>query len=275
METQRVIPTPQEVGLFYDRMGEVLTPLMGGTCHYGYWEGPDDTSSFAEAAERLTEIMIRKLDVGPGDLVLDLGCGMGKPAIQLARATGARVIGISVSANDVQKASELAQSERLSQLVSFQLADAMNLPFPAESFDAVLALESLQHMPDRGLALRQVSRVLRPGGQLVLSDFFQRFPVSAESWPVLDRLLETWKMSSLSDLDDYPHLVRAAGLETRQLINVSEHTKYSFARTAEVFRQAGQELAPRMEPLNTAVGSWQPHAEPAKVGYLIVVANRM
>lgn len=275
MDTKRAIPTPQEVGLFYDRMGEVLTPLMGGTCHYGYWEGPDDNSSFGEAAERLTEIMIRKLDVGPGDVVLDLGCGMGKPAIRLARATGARVIGISVSANDVEKASDLAQSEGLSHLVSFQFADAMNLPFPAESFDAALALESLQHMPDRRLALRQITRVLRPGGQLVLSDFFQRFPVSAESWPVLDHLLETWKMSALPDLDDYPHLVRAAGLETRELINVSEHTQYSFARLAEVFRQAGQELSPRTEPLNNAMGSWQPHAEPAKVGYLIVVAKRM
>lgn len=268
MDAQPATPTPQEVGLYYDRMGEVLTPLMGGTCHYGYWEGPDDNSSFEEAAERLTEIMIRKLDVGPGNQVLDLGCGRGKPAIQLARATGAKVIGISVSANDVKTASELAQSEGLSQLVSFQLADAMNLPFPAESFDAVLALESVQHMPDRELALRQVSRVLRPGGRLVLSDFFQRFPVPAESRPVLDRLLEAWKMGSLPELEDYPHLIRAAGLETTELINVSEHTKYSFARLGEVYRQAGQELA-------TAVDSWQPHAGPPKVGYLIAVASRM
>ena len=275
MDTKRLIPTPEEIGLFYDRMGAVLAPLLGGTIHYGYWLGPDDASSFAEAAERLTQIMISKLDVGPGKLVLDLGCGMGMPAIRLAHQTGARITGISVSANDIEQATALASSEGLTDLVRFQQADAMDLPFPAESFDAVLALESMLHMPDRLHVLRQVSRVLRPGGQLVLSDVFQRMPVSEESWPVLDHLLGTWKVSSLADLDEYPRMVRAAGLETRELINVSEYTKYSFARMAEVFRQAGPGVAPRMEPMNNAVGSWQPHADTAKVGYLIMVANRM
>jgi cyclopropane fatty-acyl-phospholipid synthase-like methyltransferase len=275
MDTQRLIPTPEEVGLFYDRMGEVLAPLLGGTIHYGYWLGSDDNSSFAEAAERLTDVMIEKLDVGPGKLVLDLGCGMGRPAVRLARKTGAQIIGISVSANDVEKANQLARSEGLTDLVSFQRADAMDLPFPAESFDAVWALESMLHMPDRQHVLQQVSHVLRPGGQLVLSDIFQRMPVSEESWPVLDHLLATWKVTSLADLDDYPRMVRAVGLETRQLINVSEHTKYSFARMAEMFRRAAPEPTAQMEFMNNAVGSWQPRAETAKVGYLIMVANRM
>jgi O-methyltransferase StaMB len=275
METQRLIPTPEEVGMFYDRMGDVLAPMLGGTIHYGYWQGPDDQSSFTEAAERLTSIMIGKLDVAPGETVLDLGCGMGQPAIRLARETGVRITGISVSTNDVERANTLARSEGLSDTVTFQRADAMSLPFPAGSFDAVWAVESVLHMPDREHVLRQVARVLRPGGQLVLSDVFQRLPVPEESRPALDHLLDTWKISSLAELDDYPRMIRAAGLETRELINVSEHTKFSFKAMAELFRRTRPELAARMEPMNNAVGSWQPHAATAKVGYMIVVASRM
>jgi ubiquinone/menaquinone biosynthesis C-methylase UbiE len=275
MDTQRLTLTPEEVGLFYDRMGDVLAPVLGGTIHYGYWLGPDDDSSFTQAAERLTDIMIGKLEVSPGDMVLDLGCGMGRPAIRLARETGVHITGISVSANDVERASALARSEGLSDRVRFQRADAMSLPFPAGSFDAVWALESILHMPDREHVLREVARVLRPGGQLVLSDVFQRLPVPEESRPVLDHLLATWMISSLADLDDYPRMIRAAGLETRELVNVSEHTKFSFARMAELFARTRPEVAARMESMNNAVGSWQPHASMVKVGYLIMVASRM
>ncbi|MGB6161784.1 MAG: class I SAM-dependent methyltransferase [Pseudonocardiaceae bacterium] len=63
---------------------------------------------------------------------------------------------------------------------------SMELPFPAQSFDAAIALESIPHMPDRGQVLAQIYRVLRPGGRLVLTDFFERAPIPTAKQPSLD-----------------------------------------------------------------------------------------
>ena len=58
--------------------------------------------------------------------------------------------------------------------LDFQLVNAMDMPFADETFDAVWALESLFHMPDRLQVLGEIARVLRPGGRLVLTDVTKR-----------------------------------------------------------------------------------------------------
>ncbi|MEV7966646.1 hypothetical protein AB0O34_11775 [Sphaerisporangium sp. NPDC088356] len=63
---------PEEVGRFFDEKGDVLGELLGGNIHFGYWLGPDDTSTFAEAGERLTDHMIEILAPKPGERVLGL-----------------------------------------------------------------------------------------------------------------------------------------------------------------------------------------------------------
>jgi SAM-dependent methyltransferase len=153
---------------FYRAMGSLLQMAWGDNFHFGYWEGPGDTSSVEEATDRFTDLLVERLRVGPGDRVLDVGCGVGKPAVRLASATGATVLGITVSVEQVEQGNERARAAALSERVSFQYADAMDMPFEDGSFDAVLALESIMHM-DRPTVLREVARVLRPGGRWVFS----------------------------------------------------------------------------------------------------------
>ena len=103
-----------------------------------------------------------------GRSVLDLGCGHGGPGVAVARQTGARVTGISISTEQVARANARAAAAGLADRVEFRHANALELPFEVSSFDAVLAFESIIHMPDREHVLGQVHRVLKPGGQLLM-----------------------------------------------------------------------------------------------------------
>ncbi len=99
--------------------------------------------------------------------VLEVGCGAGDFAIQLAHL-GARVEAVDFS----QHAIELAQRRAASQSVvalQFRQGDAQELPFADSTFDVVLSCECLEHLPDPQKALREMSRVLKPGGHLVLT----------------------------------------------------------------------------------------------------------
>jgi O-methyltransferase StaMB len=229
MPEEKVNVVPDVVGRFYDRLAELCTAsgranlLTRYNLHAGYWDDPGSEVPISEAADRMTDIMIEKLKIGSGSHVLDVGCGTGGPGVRIARVTGARVTGISVSREQVKVANSLAESTGLAERVVFQYANAMEMPFPTQSFDAAIALESIIHMPDRGQVLSQISRSLRPGGRLVLTDFFERAPVPAAKQPAVDRFLNDI-MVTVARAEDYPSLFRHAGMWFDEILDISEQT---------------------------------------------------
>ncbi|MFF2376870.1 SAM-dependent methyltransferase [Streptomyces xiamenensis] len=275
-------PTPQAVGEFYDANNRAITEIYGGSMHYGYWLGPDDTSDFATAGERLTDLLIGRLGAGPGSEVLDLGCGTGGPGVRLARATGARVTGVSISAGDVALAGARAAAEGVAGQVRFELADAMELPYGDASFDAVLAFESIVHLPDRGRALREIARVLRPGGRLVLTDLVERGAPKEDEHKrrAVAEMLAIWRAAPMTRAEDYPGFARDAGLVIDEITDITEHTKYTAAHiytgTRDHLRRHGT-LPPDLARIH-AMGEHVDWAEFTAAeqsdGMIIVVAHR-
>ena len=104
----------------------------------------------------------------------------------------------------------------------FQLANAMKLPFPARYFDAAIAIESFFHMPDRGQVLAQIHRSLRPGGRLVLTDSFERAPIPVAKQPTVNQFF--CSMATIARVEDYPSLLRNAGLWFEEILDISEQT---------------------------------------------------
>jgi ubiquinone/menaquinone biosynthesis C-methylase UbiE len=274
--SQQSTLTPDEVGQFYDRIA-TLGPPTHYNLHLGYWDNPDKDDidgevPFGEASDRLTDMMIEKLKIGAGSQVLDVGCGVGGPGVRIARLTGARVTGISVSQEQITRANTLAKSAELTERVVFQQANAMEIPFPAQSFDAAIALESIIHMPDRGRVLTQICRTLRPGGRLVLTDFFERAPIPAVKRPAVDRFLNDF-MSTMVQAEDYPPLFRQAGLRFEEILDISEQTLHkSFTWLSTQTDRTQQNIKTKVA--DEIAGRFETMIDISEFGYLMVAARR-
>lgn len=133
---------------------------------------------------------------GPAQ-VLDVGTGPGYVALHVAqRYPSADVVGIDFSRTQV-RAAERLRNEMNRGNCRFIEADAMRLPFDPESFDAVVSVGSIKHWPDAGRGLREILRVLRPGGVAVVSETdrevseedFERFMSRFRIWYIWGPLL--------------------------------------------------------------------------------------
>lgn len=97
----------------------------------------------------------------PGKQLLEVGCGMGTDLLQFARG-GAQVTGVDLTPRSIEISRR--HLELYGQHGRFALSDAENIPFAAESFDVVYSNGVLHHTPDTAGSVREVHRVLRPGG---------------------------------------------------------------------------------------------------------------
>jgi SAM-dependent methyltransferase len=102
--------------------------------------------------------------------VLDLGCGVGGPARQLTANFDCKVVGIDLSPSFIDAATYLTARCGLSDQVTFQLGEALNLPFEDAAFDAVFLQHVAMNIADRSALYAEVRRVLTPGGRFATYD---------------------------------------------------------------------------------------------------------
>jgi ubiquinone/menaquinone biosynthesis C-methylase UbiE len=109
--------------------------------------------------------------INRGESVLDIGCGAGADTFVAAKMVGAegRVIGIDMTPEMLARARKNLQEISL-QIVSFHKASAEELPFRDESFDVVISNGVFNLIPDKARALKEVFRVLKPHGRMMIAD---------------------------------------------------------------------------------------------------------
>ncbi|HEY7610977.1 MAG TPA: methyltransferase domain-containing protein [Alphaproteobacteria bacterium] len=152
------------------------------------------------------------------DLVLDLCCGLGGPARYQALSRRCRVVGLDYNESRVKGAADLTRRVNLSRRVRFLRGDAEALPFPPETFDAVLSQEALLHVPDKGKALAESFRVLKPGGRIAFTDW-----IAGGGLTEADRAM-MWKgiaAHSVHTINQYVGLLKAAGFAEVRVVNLS------------------------------------------------------
>jgi cyclopropane fatty-acyl-phospholipid synthase-like methyltransferase len=113
----------------------------------------------------------RALDLRPGEQVLDVGCGSGGPALFLARETGCRVTGIDINEAGIKAGETAAREAGMEAAVTFCRLDVCEpLPFRTDEFDALVCMDVVCHLRERGQLFKDWYRILRNGGRLLLTD---------------------------------------------------------------------------------------------------------
>ena len=159
---------PQMVSRFYDVVTWFYEYAWGQSFHFA----PRRTGEGLHAAQRRQESGVGELlELAPGARVADLGCGVGGPLIHLAKTTGASITGLNLNAYQIERGRRAARRAGLQETCSFLLADYLDVPLADGSFDAAYSFEAICHAPDKSLCLRELWRLVKPGGRIALTEW--------------------------------------------------------------------------------------------------------
>ena len=173
--------------------------------------------SFHPGGTWLTERLGELLALTRESHVLDVASGRGTSAFHLAGSFACKVAGVDLSEENVHLATADASQRGLAEQISFQLGDAERLPFGDETFDAIICECAFCTFPSKPVAAQEFFRVLKPGGQLGLSDLTR----TEATIPELEGLL-SW-IACVGDAlpaDRYVAILQQAGFEVP---NIEDH----------------------------------------------------
>lgn len=223
--TPRNYESTETVANSYDEWTEdgILEFYWGEHIHLGhYGSPPNPLKNFLQAKHDFVHEMVRwgglnKLPAGT--TLLDVGCGIGGSSRILAKDYNLDVTGVTISPQQVKRSQELTPE---GVDAKFQVDDAMALSFPDASFDVVWSVEAGPHMPDKAVFARELLRVLKPGGILVVADWNQRddrtVPLNFWEKPVMKQLSDQWSHPAFSSIEGFSELLAETGLVEGEVI---------------------------------------------------------
>lgn len=198
----------------------------------------DGLDQFHLGGAEAVDLVIATLDVSAGQSVLDVGSGFGGPARQVARRTGARVLGVDLASSYVEAARDLTLRAGPVGLVDFQAVDIANLDAPAP-FDAAITMHVQMNVEDKKAWFGQIAQRLAPGARLAVWEVCQQ-PGAELTWPM------PWSLDG-SDSFVVPEdvlrvAIEAAGFATESWTDRSDWARDWFERTLAAGAPTGPAL---------------------------------
>lgn len=224
----------------------------------------------AAELEPVARAVVAQAGVQPGEWILDLACGTGNAAL-IAAAQGAHAVGVDAAPRLIEVARQRARNEKLE--VDFREGDLLDLPVTRDAVDVVVSVFGVVFASDPVLAVREIARVVRPGGRVLISAWVPAGPINAmlaAVGGVLARVTKTPPPARFpwSDKAAIGDLARDAGLSHEQTISGELAIRDS---SAEAYVDAGQQhpVALAMRPVLERANA----AEEAKAAMVAVVRD--
>jgi cyclopropane-fatty-acyl-phospholipid synthase len=214
-----------------------LDTSMAYSC--AYFDGDPEQS--VEAAQRAKlDLVCRKLDLGPGRTLLDVGCGWGSLSLYAARQFGASVVGVTISAEQHRHVTRLIAEHRLGDRVEVRLQDYRDVP-ERDRFDAVGSLEMGEHVGARNYPayVEVLRRSVRPGGRVLVQQMSRkgRHPGGG---PFIESFIAP--DMHMRPVGETVELLEQGGLEVRDVQALREHYVRTVAGWLENFESHLPEL---------------------------------
>ncbi|MGH2687778.1 MAG: methyltransferase domain-containing protein [Actinomycetota bacterium] len=201
--------------------------------HFGYWD--ETTRSHADSLINGNRQIAIRADLQPGQVVLDAGCGVGGTAMWLAENYRVRAAGITLVPDQAARGQRWANSRGLYGRVSLSLQDYLQTAFADGTFDAVYAMESSCHTPEKRAFFEEAYRVLKPGGRLVVEDGFRPDrPYTEDERSLQDRWLSDFLCATPPTMDEFAAMALEAGFEEVKVEDCNAHYLRSSRRLSRI-----------------------------------------
>ncbi|ACY19211.1 SAM-dependent methyltransferase [Haliangium ochraceum] len=251
----------------------------GEDIHIGLYPesgGAAGSDGIAEASRRTVERMAGQLDgLGADSRVIDFGAGYGGAARFLAARYGCSVTCLNLSETQNRRNRALTAEQGLSERVDVIHGSFESVPVDDDSYDVVWSQDAFLHSGDRRKVFAEARRVLRPGGELILTD-----PMQADDCPdgVLQPVLDRIHLSSLGSVAVYRGYLRELGFEEVAWLDCTHQLRQHYARVAEVLRERYDEMVERstagyVDRMLKGLGHWVAGADSGHLAWGILHAR--
>ena len=212
--------------------------------HFGYFD--DEHPDHQTALPNMNRVLASRVGITSGDRVLDAGCGVGGSSIWLAENCGAKTCGINIQPLHLRLARAESKRRGLEHLVRFEERDYCDTGFDPETFDVVWALESVCHCDDKPAFIAEAFRVLKPGGRIVVADFYQFMTdLNVTEGERMRLWLDGWALPGLATLDEFRRGLQSVGFAQVACDDITANVMRSSRR----IYKASRIILPMSKPL--------------------------
>lgn len=217
--------TAAAVEKHYNDLDTYYRQLWGEHVHHGFFAHGHETVQ--QATENLIDLVSERAQVSSSTHLLDVGCGYGGTVRYLVKQKDATATALTVSKSQWQYARTIDPE---STNPRYLLGDFLHNSLEAESYDAILSIESSEHMVDKPLFFNEVARLLKPGGRFVTCVWLAKNnPTDWEVKHLLEPICREGRLPSMGSEEDYRAMIADAGLKLLDYEDLSRQVRKTWA----------------------------------------------